>query len=57
VAAIEGHHAIKTGNLEKLSEMQLVNCAGGIYGNEGCDGGDMGQAMNYTMTYPLEAED
>lgn len=41
----------------KLSEQQLVDCAGGIYGNEGCDGGDMGQAMNYTIAFPLETED
>ena len=57
VAAIEGHHAIKSGKLLKLSEQQLVDCAGGVYGNQGCDGGDMAAAMNYTMTYPLMTED
>lgn len=40
VGAIEGHHAIATGQLLSLSEQQVVDCAGS-FGNEGCDGGDM----------------
>ena len=56
MAAIEGHHAIKTGNLAKLSEQQLVDCAGGVYGNQGCDGGDYETAFNYTEKYRLMSE-
>ncbi len=47
VGAMESRWAIKSGNLVKLSEQQLVDCAGGSYGNLGCDGGDMGTAFQY----------
>jgi len=30
---------IETGVLPSLSEQQLVDCAGGSYANEGCNGG------------------
>ena len=48
-----------------FSEQQLVDCAGGHYGNAGCDGGDLPGAFNYerdhgTATerdYPYRAKD
>lgn len=44
--AVESHHAIKTGNLVSLSEMQLVDCAGN-FNNNGCGGGLPSQAFEY----------
>jgi C1A family cysteine protease len=41
----------------KLSEQQFVDCAGGSYGNEGCNGGDETVAMQYAMKYAVELED
>jgi C1A family cysteine protease len=39
VGAIEGLDAIKNGNINTYSPQQLVDCAGGSYENEGCNGG------------------
>lgn len=42
----------------KLSEQQLVDCSDDKpYGNEGCDGGDMTAAMQYSESHALELED
>jgi KDEL-tailed cysteine endopeptidase len=43
-AAIEGYHFIKTGNLLKLSEQQIVDCD---TQSEGCNGGLEVYAFKY----------
>jgi cathepsin L len=55
VASLEGRNAIKTGTLQSLSEQQLVDCDRAD-GNQGCNGGDMGTAMTYISSNPLETE-
>eukprot|EP00126_Sphaerothecum_destruens_P007153 Sdes_comp19714_c0_seq2m11655 len=48
IAALESHHAIRTGKLVKLSEQQVLDCASNpTYGNQGCDGGVLDQAFRY----------
>ena len=56
VGAMESRYKIKNGQLYKLSEQQLVDCAGGQYGNLGCNGGDMGTAFQYAHDYGMEQE-
>jgi KDEL-tailed cysteine endopeptidase len=61
--SLEGLAAIEKGKLLSLSEQQLVDCAGGDYGNDGCGGGYMDSAMWYVIdngitdaaTYPYSA--
>jgi len=48
VGSVETAHFLSTGKLVSLSESQLVDCSSS-YGNQGCDGGDMGQAMQYII--------
>lgn len=55
-SAIESAHFIASGKLLKLSEQQFVDCAGGVYQNEGCNGGDETSAMQYAMKYAVELE-
>jgi len=63
--SLEGLAAIEKGKLLSLSEQQLVDCATGDYGNEGCNGGYMDSAMWYVIdngitdaaTYPYKAHD
>lgn len=63
--ALEGLGALEKGKLLSLSEQQLVDCAGGAYQNEGCNGGDMDAAMWYVIDngitdetqYPYKARD
>ena len=46
-ATLESASAIKYGKLSKLSEQELVSCAGLKYGNLGCNGGMYDSAWNY----------
>jgi len=61
----EGCHFIKDNSLVGLSEQNLMDCSDS-YGNAGCDGGLMTDAMNYIIanngvdteaSYPYTAED
>lgn len=47
VQALESQTKIVTGVLPTLSEQQLVDCAGGDWGNGGCDGGLMDLAYAF----------
>ena len=63
MASVEGAHAIATGELVKLAEQQLVDCATRF--NNGCNGGSMAFAFTYLKSndavteasYPYTAKD
>jgi len=55
VQAMESRWEIKSGKLEKLSEQQLVDCAG-EYGNMGCNGGYESSGIDYGAKYGMETE-
>lgn len=54
--SVEGAEFLATGKLNSYSEQQLVDCAGGVYGNMGCNGGLMDNAFKYIEKYGIEAE-
>ena len=54
--SVEAAYFLKHGNLKSFSEQQLVDCAGGIYHNNGCNGGLMDYAFQYIEKNPLELE-
>jgi len=54
--ALEGLHAIKNKKLTAFSEQQMIDCSAD-YGNQGCDGGLMTNAFNYTITHGIQPED
>ena len=54
--AVEGAEFLATGTLKSFSEQQLVDCAGGSWGNMGCNGGLMDYAFAYIEQNPLELE-
>jgi KDEL-tailed cysteine endopeptidase len=49
-SAIESANKIAGNALLSLSEQQMVDCAGGLYGNQGCNGGWMNRAFFYIKT-------
>ncbi|TNV79062.1 hypothetical protein FGO68_gene11626 [Halteria grandinella] len=51
IGAIEGAYFVSTKKLLKFSEQQLVDCAGGQYGNLGCNGGDYGNELETDYPY------
>lgn len=55
VGAVEGLYALKSGNLIKLSDQQIIDCSGD-YGNEGCGGGFMEQAFWYIVDSGMASE-
>jgi len=58
IGALEGSHAIATGDLLRLSEQQLVDCSheGPDGGNQGCDGGWEDFAIAYAIDHKIELE-
>ena len=53
---METAHFLKEGTLLSLSEQQLVDCSR-LYGNEGCNGGEIYQAFEYAMNNAVTTED
>lgn len=49
IGALESAHAISGKPLQMLAEQQLVDCAGGPFKNNGCNGGLPSQAFQYLM--------
>jgi cathepsin L len=54
--ALEGIYKITNKKLVSFSEQELVDCAGHLYGNNGCDGGLMAYGFNYIIKNGLETE-
>lgn len=57
VASLEFANFKKTGSYKSFSEQELVDCAGGSYGNAGCNGGLMDWAYDYIIDNNLDLEE
>jgi len=55
--SMEARYFLAKGTLPRLSEQQFVDCAGGSFGNQGCNGGLMDQAFEYAKTTGIETEE
>jgi len=53
--ALEGLHAIKNKKLTSFSEQQMIDCSSD-YGNQGCEGGLMTAAFQYTHDHGIQPE-
>ena len=56
VGSIESAYAIGGQDMPDLSEQELVDCAGGNYGNMGCNGGLMPWAFSYILDHGVHTE-
>lgn len=55
--AVEGLLFVRDGQKVSISEQELVDCAGGKYENEGCNGGLMDNAFHYIVDNGITTED
>ena len=56
VGALESAYSISGRSMPDLSEQELVDCAGGDYGNLGCNGGLMPWAFSYILDNGVHTE-
>ena len=54
---LEGMAKLEVGTLQSFSEQQLVDCAGILYGNQGCNGGLMDNAFRYVKSKGIGLEE
>ena len=51
--AIEGFQFLKTGVLQVLSEQQIIDCSKDSFGNYGCIGGKVSNALDFVKSSGL----